>query len=389
MDLDTCGLIEAIHQTPAKLVLAVTGGGTGVAAQLLSIPGGSRTVLEVLVPYHDQALIDFLGQRPERFCSAATSRLMAARARARAQWLAPGELILGIGCTASLASDRPKRGDHRFYFSVHANQRISTHSLVLRKGDRAREAEEAVLDVVALNALAEACGVARRLVPSLLAGEQIQVDCLPAEDLLESLLRQERSAIYAQVDGQVSLQGSRPIGLLPGAFNPVHEGHWRLAELAAQVLGGPVVFELSVLNVDKPPLSSADARRRLQPFTWRSPVWITRAATFIEKASLFPGVVFVIGADTAQRIVAPRYYHDSEPRMLTALEHIRKQGCRFLVAGREDQQGRFFGIEHLVPPDPYRDLFAGIPESAFHISLSSTALRAEAAGVVASPNSEE
>ena len=51
--------------------------------------------------------------------------------------------------------------------------------------------------------------------------------------------------------------------------------------------------------------------------------------TFAEKAQLFPGVVFVVGVDTAERIVQPRFYGDSEERMLQALEQIRQSGCRF------------------------------------------------------------
>jgi len=87
--------------------------------------------------------------------------------------------------------------------------------------------------------------------------------------------------------------------------------------------------------------------------------------------------VFVIGADTAERLVAPRYYGDSEVRMTEALEHIRQVGCRFLVAGREDRASQFVGIEQLALPAFCRDLFTGIPEAEFHVPLSSTALREE------------
>src|SRR5262249_8609710 len=154
-------LVEAIHQNAAKSVLAVTGGGTGAVALLLGIPGGSRTVLEVITPYHEHALVQFLGHRPQQFCSAATSRQMAVPAYDGAAWLAPGEDVLGVGCTASLASDRPKRGDHRFHVACHRPDRTMTYSLTLAKDQRQsssspREAEEAVLDAILLNALAEA-----------------------------------------------------------------------------------------------------------------------------------------------------------------------------------------------------------------------------------------
>src|SRR5262245_19847670 len=117
MDPSIQRLIESVHRSPSKVVLAITGGGTSAAAQLLEVPGASRTILEVVVPYHHEALCEFLGQTPESFCSAATSRALAGRARDRARWLTPGEPIVGIGCTASLVTDRPKHGDHRLYVS--------------------------------------------------------------------------------------------------------------------------------------------------------------------------------------------------------------------------------------------------------------------------------
>src|SRR5437016_12595489 len=112
-------LIEALHrESPYQYVLALAGGGTGAAAQLLNVPGGSRTLLEVAVPYGQQALSEFLGRVPEQFCSAATSLTLARRALERARWLAAGLPVAGVGCTASLATDRPKKGDHRFHVAV-------------------------------------------------------------------------------------------------------------------------------------------------------------------------------------------------------------------------------------------------------------------------------
>src|SRR5208282_3305586 len=145
MDAATRHLIELIHATPHRCVLALAGGGTGAAADLLGVPGGSRTILEVTVPYHTEALTEYLGRQPEQFCSAATAQNLAARAYERAGWLAPGEAILGIGCTASLATDRPKRGDHRFHVAVHSARGQAVYSLVLVKDSRERAEEEAVL----------------------------------------------------------------------------------------------------------------------------------------------------------------------------------------------------------------------------------------------------
>lgn len=169
------------------------------------------------------------------------------------------------------------------------------------------------------------------------------------------------------------------IALLPGSFNPLHEGHCGMAAVASQLLGRPVAFELSVANVEKPPLTETEVRRRLIHFTWRAPVWLTHAPTFLEKSRLFPGAVFGVGIDTAVRIIDPRFYGNSNDAMRAALEEIRGHGVRFLVAGRLVGD-RFLELAQIAIPDDFRDLFTDIPRDLFRADISSTQLRAEGKG---------
>ncbi len=375
MDPQQRALISAFHAAGQRCVLAITGGGTGAAAWLLAVPGGSRSVLEVVVPYDERSLEEFLGQRPHSFCAPETARWMARRARERARWLAPGQAVAGIACTASLRTDRPKHGAHRFHIAIQTLLHTSTYSLTLTKEARSRQDEEHILDLVFLNAVAESLNLAERVDVPLLPGEAIQTEKHPAEDALAALDAATLAVVCVERDGQFRVDVPRPRLLLPGSFNPLHAGHISLAETAAKLTGSSAAFELTIVNADKPPLSVEEARRRVAQFTWKAPVWLTRAPTFAAKAELFPGAVFVIGADTAERILQPRFYGGSEDDLDRAMNELRHRNCQFLVAGRVNVEGKFIDLDSLNIPMKYRDLFIPIPASRFRIDLSSTQLR--------------
>jgi hypothetical protein len=319
--------------------------------------------------------LEYLGRRPEQYCSVTTSRVMAQRARDRGLWLSEEEEVVGVGCTAALATDRPKRGDHRLHVTTRDGALERTYSLRLIKDVRSRQAEEAVLDAVLINAVAAACGIAGRLPPGLLPGEVIEEEVSPCDDPLERFLRGQTPYCTIDPDGRRRCQLPTPALVVPGAFNPIHAGHRGMAAAARVLCDLPLTFELSVSNVDKPPLSAKQVYERIRQFAWRWPLWLTRAPTFVEKATQLPGAAFVVGADTASRIVAPRYYEQGEIGVRQALERIRTQGCRFLVACRIGLDQSIVKLGQLSVPEGYHDLFEEIPESLFRQDISSTQIR--------------
>jgi hypothetical protein len=376
-------LISALHGSGRKAALAITGGGSGAVGELLRVPGGSRLLIEAQVPYDEMALAAFLGFAPAQACSAETAIAMARTARARAARLVPsidigvGTDLVGLGATAALVSDRPRRGEHRFHIAFTNAAGIASCACVLAKGRRDRAAEEDLVSRAIVLWLARACGIAAPSLRSLLDADEHYAETeVAAADTIDQLLAGELDRVTVQPDGQMMVSAPQPLVLFPGSFNPMHEGHVLLARVAEELRQQPVVFEISVTNVDKPPLAGETVRHRLAQFAWKAPVELTRAPTFVEKSRLFPGATFVVGADTAERLFGPKYYGDDEARMHMALEEIANSGGSFLVAVRLDAAGRVRALADVPVPRRYADLFTEIPEHHFRVDASSSEIRA-------------
>jgi nicotinamide mononucleotide (NMN) deamidase PncC len=360
-------MIELIHTSGRKLVLAVTGGGSQAIADLLSVPGASCSVLEAVVPYSLPALEAWLGGSLDHACSERTARAMAMAAFERARKLSPvdPQTLRGIGVTASLATTRPKQGAHRVHIAWQSAAATVAYSVELAKGERSRAEEETTAARLVLHAVAEACDVIRDLPPNPSSGEPITRREKRAPVEWTELLLDRRD--------QVVVGAAATKLIFPGAFNPLHAGHRRMAEFAAARFGQAVTLELSITNVEKPPLDFIEIDDRLKRLT-DFPAVLTRAPTFVEKAALIPGSTFIVGADTLARIADPTYYAGSFERRDAAIKTIAAKGCRFLVFGRavDDQ---FATTEKLDLPPALLSLCDDVSEAEFRDDSSSTAIR--------------
>lgn len=368
-------LVHHIHSSGYEFVLAVTGGGTEALGELLRYGGGSATLLEAIVPYSQQALDVFTGKKPEKYASTRTARAMAMAAFQKAILIQGSgqkglEHLLGIGatCTLARAGERKER-QHELHMTVQSIQSTTTYSICfLEKRDR--EHEEAIVARSIINTIASACDVDVTITDGtgFSSYERPQIRRVQAIEAISKLLHGTASS--DRVPGCVRITGqegnthhSHRI-IFSGSFDPCHKNHVEMARIASRKYGLPVDFEISLLNVDKPPIDYISLEERISSIkTLHDPysmgdIFVTDTPLFAEKAIIFPDSTFIVGADTMKRLFDPRYYRP-EDDLSSLLELFRKQGIDFLVFSRKgipiEIPAEVEPIITIVPEDEYSD----------------------------------
>ena len=226
---------------------------------------------------------------------------------------------------------------------------------------------------------------ARFELPEAVRSERQQLAAMKALSCLGRVLQ-------LQIAVQQVCQSTRPyyvignpqiLALLPGSFNPVHQGHQQMVRFGREHLSGEVHYELSVENVDKPDLTQDDCISRLLSICLDGSIVLSRAPTFLSKARLLGKVCFLVGADTIGRIAETRYYADENGRD-KALQELQELEVCFLVFGRtmDDSfltsscnQGSFTELADLPLPATLAAICQGVDSEEFREDVSSRDLR--------------
>ena len=350
--------IDRLHASEWRGVFYVTGGGSLVTSNLLTVPGASATVLEARIPYSEAALCDLLGSKPVQACSSTVARMLAMQAYLKACELDHGDALFGFGLTASLATNRSKRGRLRAYVALQTMSRTQVSEIEFSKRE-SRELQEQQLWNMAFQKLCIGLGLS-------IEGLNQDLDLVfVAPDELQPLIHVEPT--YLGEPGKL---------FFPGAFNPLHEGHRRMKELAESICKAPCKYELCVRNFDKPVLDFLEIRERCNQFSENEFV-LTNVPRFTDKAHLLApggGATFVVGVDTLVRIADRDYYANNEG-VDEAIQFFTSRGDRFLVFGRVGPDNSFVSLNDVTVPHSLLRLCRGLAEEEFRMDISSTKIR--------------
>ena len=388
IDMDTDTLIPKIHETRTKAVLIITGGGTEVLPVLLKRGGGSATLLSAVVPYANAETVELLGGEPEKFVSEQTARQLAMAAYQRALELrSKDEPVCGVACTSALQKTPEEREGriHHIFCALQTGYKTISLSLTLDAGHftwewqgqpikptayDVREWEETINAKMLLALVAEGCGLRAEVVhPKIVRRESTLLDTW-----LPQLLSGEATSLVYMPEFHDMI--AMPVGnnipeyLLPGSFNPMHPGHVEMAEHVENFSGNKVAFEISIRNADKPMLDFITLQERLESCGKKRHVWLTNAPTFAKKALIFPGTTFLVGWDTAKRIVDPKYGNVDK-----AITTFEKTGVRFIIFGREINGEYHCELDGF--PKRFCDLSSEVIERLHNRAVSSTGIRSE------------
>jgi nicotinamide mononucleotide (NMN) deamidase PncC len=349
--LNLSSALEILLAKKVRLAIATTGAGAGLQEDLWRIPGISEVLARSSFPYGTDDLAEYLGFVPDTspatgkpsYCSpeVALDMAMAAYYRAYKFGAAPA---IGVGLTASVASNREHRGDHRAYVAYFTDSDSRVISAKLKKGVGAeqRKLDGELCDALGARAILAAVGGEESFALPYLVETYAEHDAWGLAN--DRLLKRP----FFRSDGTRSEKlpdalGTPLTALFAGAFNPPHPGHLGMADAYAS--RGPVVFTTDLGAPHKSPLNAADALQRARMLKGRNLIFTSDAGRYLDKARLYPGMPFVMGTDALVRMLDPKW--GLSPRDL--VDGFDETHTEFYVADRE-LDGKLVRLEDVPNP---------------------------------------
>lgn len=373
-------LHQQLLDSDAYLHVSCAGAGGTLIKHLWSQPGMSKYMAGSFMPYHNRELEEFLGHPVDHAVCPETAIRMAIASYMRAQAINAaednGKRAIGLAVSAALPTTRPLKGGHRYHLAVAAPSGVFYQENIFGDGTTTNPEARYLME-------SDILAYSSALLEDVLRGKGSS----EADDVTKNAVDLFMEWPHFSITGRrltQSLGGSQTY--LPGTFNPLHDGHRQMVQAAESASyytitipprNDHVCYLISTSSPhkgDMPLHQLLDTAAALHAERWkmdscgpRSFEFTAKEPLFIDKARARPNSAFVIGADTMQRMLDPKWGPNIEI-MLNEMANLR---TLFLVMGRT-VDGKWTTCRDIPVRWPDQDLFRPLPGN---FELSSTDIR--------------
>lgn len=370
---------DALTRTNSLLHVSTTGGGPTLQQAIWSAPGCSKYLVGFFTPYSRTQLHSFLGHPPEdsyvceevAFDLAMASYIRASEHKVEAG--VEGEPV-GMGITAAMASSRMPRGEQQAFLCIITKDVVSSTHIPFTKavGEENRLTQDKTLSMHAQ----------AQLLLSLESKPDFNFGDVAREKALERFYRYP--VFHTNGTRHPRSPGGPGAVYLPATLNPIHDGHRAMAEAAETQLSENLPGRIKaryLVSSTSPHKGSLTVQEMLfKAGMLRAERWKNQSRMvefthdeplFLDKARRRPGSIFLIGADTMERMLDPKWGTDID-EMLREMKNLE---VKFLVMGRV-VDGEFKTCRDIEVPWPHGNLFEPLEG---RLDLSSSQIREAAA----------
>lgn len=314
---------EILKEAGVNTHVIATGAGAGLQQLLWSVPGSSSYLSGCSFPYDGSEQEELLGFMPEHFCTEEAAIDLASAAYMKAHKF-NGKKAIGVGLTASVASNREHHGDLRvFVCGITDNKVVSaSHTFEKAVGEAAREEQGHWCDEFGIATILECAA----------KPEQKYLHSVDFKDA--SQLAHDRFMARPFFGANGKRLNNLPEGryaLYPGAYNPPHEGHFGVAKAAMDDYNYKAVFEVTAEPPHKDALTVQQLLQRAKLLQGHDRLFTAKLPFYLDKARKYQKKPLILGADAMVRMLDPKWGLDAG-EMFGAFYDF---GTKLFVASRE------------------------------------------------------
>jgi nicotinic acid mononucleotide adenylyltransferase len=350
--------ISEIVASNKKFYITVAGGGNHFFPGFLNNFGTSKCFMGGNIVYSKERFNRFIGGVPEHYVSAWSARKLAVSSYKEAVLDSkdPDNSVgIGVTCSTTKLNERPGR-KHHYYLAIHTKTETKVIYIDFTNEEWTRDEQDMCIGVhivmAMYNYIKQTPGI--KWLESC-AGDILNI--INEEDLWHNVpdTTEETLVVYS------------------GSFNPLHDGHMGIINLAEKILGVRPVLEMSVHSVGKPELDYIDVSQRLQQqhekdlYTIISdcPLY-TDKISILNKYFDFQKLVFCIGYDTYERIFDVSHYKN-EAAYESFIQQLQLSQTKFLLFGR--------GGKKDIKPEHQSFIIENDEALNYNLNISSTEIR--------------